>query len=65
MVLGGHRSGSMHERTFKSEVFLVLQPICAPLEDPDLVVEPLDEAERDLVLWSAVHGDAGAYDQVR
>jgi hypothetical protein len=37
---------------------LVLQPVGASLEDPDLVVEPLDEAERDLVLRFAVGGDA-------
>src|SRR5215204_239310 len=40
------------------QVLLVAQAVGAPLDDPDLVVEPLDEAERDLVLGSAVGGDA-------
>jgi len=37
---------------------LVAQAVCATLEDADLVVESLDEAERDLVLGFAVGGDA-------
>ena len=40
------------------EVFLVPQPIGATLHDSYLVVQPLDEAERDLVLGFAVGGDA-------
>src|SRR6266536_580851 len=40
------------------EVVLVAVAVGAALEDADLVVEPLDQAEADLVLGSAVRGDA-------
>src|SRR5215211_2592351 len=40
------------------EVILVTQPVGSTLNDPDLVVEPLDEAERDLVLRPAIGRDA-------
>ena len=40
------------------QVFLVAQAVGAALDDADLVVEALDEAERDLVLRVAVGGDA-------
>jgi hypothetical protein len=39
-------------------MFFVAQSVCASLDDADLVVEALDESERDLVLGSAVSGDA-------
>src|SRR5947208_1465321 len=39
------------------EVLFVAQPVRATLEDADLVVQPLDEAERDLVLRAAVGRD--------
>src|SRR5712691_9849324 len=39
------------------EVLFIAEPIGAALEDTDLVVQPLDEPERDLVLWAAVGGD--------
>jgi len=35
------------------EALLVLQAVGPALKDSDLVVEALDEAERDLVLWLA------------
>src|SRR6266545_1938112 len=40
------------------EVLLVAVAVGAPLEDADLVVEALDQAEADLVLRPAVGGDA-------
>src|SRR6266545_4997506 len=40
------------------EVVLVAVAVGAALEDADLVVEPLDQADADLVLGSAVRGDA-------
>ena len=42
---------------FQPQVFLVAQAVGAPLDDADLVVEPLHESERDLVLWLAISGD--------
>src|SRR5438128_4174038 len=39
------------------EVLFVAEPVRAALEDADLVVQPLDEAERDLVLRAAVGRD--------
>src|SRR6516165_5793603 len=39
------------------QIFFVAQAVGAALDHPDLVVEPLDEAERDLVLKPAVGGD--------
>jgi hypothetical protein len=41
-----------------SQVGFVAQTVGAALDHPDLVLEPLDEAERDLVLRPAVGGDA-------
>jgi hypothetical protein len=38
-------------------VFLVAQPIGTPLDDPDLVVQTLDEPEGDLVLGFTVGGN--------
>ena len=43
---------------FQAQVFLVAQAVCPALDDADLVVEALDEAERDLVFGLAVGGDA-------
>lgn len=40
----------------QSQVFFVAQPVCLSLDDADLVVEPFDEAERDLVFESAIGG---------
>jgi hypothetical protein len=40
------------------EIFLISQPVRAALDDADLVVEALDEAERDFVFRLAVCGDA-------
>jgi hypothetical protein len=37
----------------ESQIFLVAQSVCAPLDDANLVVEPFDEPERDLVFWLA------------
>src|SRR5205809_6731419 len=39
------------------EVLFIAQPVRATLEDADLVVQPLDEAERDLVLRAAIGRD--------
>ncbi len=39
------------------EVLFVAEPVGAAMEDADLVVQPLDEAERDLVLRTAVRRD--------
>jgi len=43
---------------FEPQVVFVVQAVGAALDHPDLVVEPLDEAERDFVLGSAVSRDA-------
>src|ERR1019366_2216348 len=43
---------------FEPQVLLVAQTVGASLDHADLVVEPLDEAERDLVLQPAVGRDA-------
>lgn len=40
------------------QIFLVAQALCAVLDDADLVVEALDEAEREFVFRLAVGGDA-------
>src|SRR5712692_7331981 len=42
----------------EAEVLFVAEAVRATLEDPDLVVQSLDEAERDLVLRVAVGRDA-------
>ena len=39
------------------QIFLVAQAVGAPLDDADLVVEALNEAERDFVFRLAVGGD--------
>ena len=38
----------------ETEVLFVAEPVRAALEDADLVVQPLDEAERDFVVRPAV-----------
>src|SRR5260370_1336146 len=43
---------------FEPKVLFIEQPVCSLLDDADLVVEPLDEAQRDFVLRFAVGGDA-------
>src|SRR5664279_6316963 len=43
---------------FEPKVFFVTEPIGSSLDNSDLVVEPLDEAERDFVFLLAVGGDA-------
>jgi hypothetical protein len=40
----------------EAEVLLVSKAVCSALDDPDLVVESLDEAERDFVLRATVGG---------
>jgi hypothetical protein len=42
-----------------AKVLFVAQAVGASLDDSDFVVEPLDEAKRDFVLWLAIGGDAG------
>src|SRR2546425_7369320 len=44
-------------KDLEPEVLLVAEPVRAALEDADLVVQPLDEAERDLVLRAAIGRD--------
>src|SRR5690242_13913831 len=39
------------------QILFVAQAVGAALDHPDLIVEPLDKAERDLVLRLAVGGD--------
>src|SRR5262245_13804487 len=43
----------------QAEILLVPEPVRAALEDADLVVQALDEAERDLVVRMAVGRDPG------
>ena len=43
---------------FEPQVVLVAQAVGAALDHPDLVVEPLDEAERNFVVRPGVGGDA-------
>src|SRR6266700_8236025 len=43
---------------FEPKVVFVAQAVGATLDHPDLVVEPFDEAERDLVLGPAVGRNA-------
>src|SRR5215472_13030787 len=40
------------------QIVLVAQAVSTALDHPDFVVEPLDEAERDFVLWLAIGRDA-------
>lgn len=48
----------MEREDFEAEILLIAQAICPALEDANLVVEPFDEAQRDLVLGLAVGGDS-------
>src|SRR5262249_6965777 len=43
---------------FEPQVVFIAQAVGAALDHPDFVVEPLDEAERDLVVRPAVGGNA-------
>src|SRR4030042_3111150 len=43
---------------FEAEIFFIPQSIGATLNHPDLVVEALDKAQRDLVLWETVGCDS-------
>src|SRR5688500_310057 len=42
----------------EAEVFLVAQTVGTTLEDANLVVQSLDETERDFVLGAAVRGES-------
>src|ERR1019366_7340234 len=42
----------------EAKVVFIAQAVSAALDDADLVVQALDEAESDFVLWLAVRGDA-------
>jgi hypothetical protein len=58
----GNPVGALQRRQHAGEnleprIFFVAQAVGAALDHPDLVVEPLDEAERDLVLKPAVGRD--------
>jgi hypothetical protein len=44
-------------QNLQAKVFFVAQSISATLDDAYLVVQSLDEAERDFVFWYAVSGD--------
>src|SRR5689334_22812667 len=48
-----HRS-----KDFQSQIFFVPKAIGTPLDDTNLVVESLDESQRDFVFGSAVSGHA-------
>src|SRR5713101_1280767 len=56
------RARSQHRQhageDLEPQVLFVAEAVGATLEHADLVVQPLDEAERDLVLRAAVRGDA-------
>ena len=43
---------------FQSQILFVAQAVGAALDHPDFVVEPFDEAERDLVLRATIGRDA-------
>lgn len=45
-------------QNLQPQVFFVVQSVCAPLDDADLVVQAFDEGQRYLVLWPAVGGDS-------
>jgi hypothetical protein len=45
-------------KNLQSKVLFVAQSVGTALKDTDLVVETLDEAERDFVLGSAVGGES-------
>ena len=52
------QGGQHASEDLEPQVVLVAQAVGASLDDPDLVIEPLDEAERDLVLRPAIGRDA-------
>ncbi len=43
---------------FEAKVVFVPKPVGSPLDDPNLGVEPFDEAQRDFLLGGAIGGDA-------
>ncbi len=43
---------------FEPKIFLIPQTIGPSLDDPDFVVEPFNEPERDFVFWPAVSCNA-------
>src|ERR1700736_4432667 len=53
-----YSTGSHAGQDLEPQVVFVAQAVGAALDQPDLVVEPLDEAERDLVLRPAVGRNA-------
>src|SRR5271170_3926882 len=55
---GGSKRREHAGEDLEAEIFLVFQSVGASLKHADLVVEALDEAERNLVLRFAVSGDA-------
>ena len=42
----------------EAEIFLIPQPVGPALNDPDLVVQPFDKAQRHSVFLLAIQGDA-------
>src|SRR6266571_4071040 len=56
--MGGSDRGQHAAEDLEAEVLLVTEAVRPALDDAHLVVEPLDEAEGDLVLDGAVGGDA-------
>src|SRR5262245_64234508 len=56
-VLIASQRGQHAGEDLESKVFFITEPVGAALEDADLVVQTLDEPERDLVLRAAVGGD--------
>src|SRR5215216_6437531 len=42
---------------FQAQILFVAQPVCAPLDDPDLIVEAFNEPEGDLVLGVTIRGN--------
>ena len=56
-VLVVSQRGQHAGEDLESKVFFITEPVGAALEDANLVVQPLDEAEHDLVLRAAVGGD--------
>src|SRR5271163_2997984 len=57
-IFGGSKRREHAGEDLEAEIFLVFQSVGASLKHADLVVEALDEAERNLVLRFAVSGDS-------
>src|SRR5450755_2953748 len=49
--------GQHASEDLQPQVVFVAQSVCSALDDADLVIQALHEAEGDLVLWPAVGGD--------